>query len=243
MLYKESYILENPVWNNKLAFEKRSELHGCIPSLLIPSLKIWDITDIAVWEHIVFEEVENGTLKSCRWLKNFIRLWDSPIPTTIFDNHNHALYFWIEAMHEGILKPGFELIHIDEHSDLWPNEYTLDKDKAIEDLKYSWEFTNFSCNVGNYIAPAKECRIIWNMIRIENEFQVDAYMDYTPGENTVLNIDLDFFAPELDFIDERKKIRLIQNLINKVQCVTIATSPFFIDQKRAIKALDAIFWT
>lgn len=68
------------------------------------------------------------------------------------------------------------------------------------------------------------------MIRIENEFQLDQYKNYSPGANTVLNIDLDFFAPEMDFIPEEKKFKLIRKLLPKVQCVTIATSPYFIDQ-------------
>jgi hypothetical protein len=55
-------------------------------------------------------------------------------------------------------------------------------------------------------------------------------MDYTPSGNSILNLDLDFFAPEMDFIDEEKKVRLIRNLLPKVKYVTIATSPYFIDQ-------------
>ena len=68
------------------------------------------------------------------------------------------------------------------------------------------------------------------MIRIENEYQIDTYMDYTPAENSVLNLDIDIFAPELDHIDEEKKVLLIKNLLKKVKYVTIATSPYFIDQ-------------
>jgi homogentisate 1,2-dioxygenase len=68
------------------------------------------------------------------------------------------------------------------------------------------------------------------MIRIENEYQIGNYMDYVPRANSVLNIDLDFFAPEMNFIDEEEKLKLIRNLLGKVKCVTIATSPYFIDQ-------------
>ena len=68
------------------------------------------------------------------------------------------------------------------------------------------------------------------MIRIENEAEIDAYIDYFPSGNTVLNLDLDIFAPELDFIPEAKKMQLIRNLLQKVDYVTIATSPYFIDQ-------------
>jgi hypothetical protein len=68
------------------------------------------------------------------------------------------------------------------------------------------------------------------MIRIENEYQIDEYMDYIPTENSVLNLDLDIFAPELDHISEEKKITLIKHLLKKVKYVTIATSPYFIEQ-------------
>lgn len=47
-------------------------------------------------------------------------------------------------------------MHIDEHSDLWHNEHVLDLGKALENEPYTWEFTNLSCNVGNYIEPALE---------------------------------------------------------------------------------------
>lgn len=68
------------------------------------------------------------------------------------------------------------------------------------------------------------------MIRIENEVEIDEYTNYSPCKNTVLNLDLDIFSPELDFIPEEKKMRLIRNLLQKVNYVTIATSPYFIDQ-------------
>jgi hypothetical protein len=66
-------------------------------------------------------------------------------------------------------------------------------------------------------------------------------MDYIPSQNSILNLDLDFFAPEMDFIDEEKKIRLIRNLLPKVKCVTIATSPYFIDQCIALEKLHLLY--
>ncbi len=68
------------------------------------------------------------------------------------------------------------------------------------------------------------------MIRIENEYQIDAYMNYIPSSNSVLNLDIDIFAPELDHIPSEKKIRIIKNLIQRVKYITIATSPYFIEQ-------------
>lgn len=68
------------------------------------------------------------------------------------------------------------------------------------------------------------------MIRIENEFQFDEHARFIPPENTVLNLDLDIFAPELDHIPETKKIQLIRHLLERVKYATIATSPYFIEQ-------------
>lgn len=78
------------------------------------------------------------------------------------------------------------------------------------------------------------------MIRIENEYQIDEYVDYVPSENSVLNLDIDIFAPELDHIPEEKKVNIIKNLLRKVKYVTIATSPYFIDQWKAIEKLREI---
>jgi hypothetical protein len=163
-----------------------------------------------------------------------------PQELVIFDNHNHALYFWIDAVRKWIIEPGFTLIHIDEHSDLWANPNKLDLSKALLDKEYAWEFANLSCNVGNYIIPAIDSGLIGQMIRIENESEIDTYMELRTPRNTVLNLDLDIFAPELDFIPEAKKLHIIRNLIQQVDYVTIATSPFFIDQWIALQKLRNI---
>jgi hypothetical protein len=306
MQYTKPYILTEKLWNNAFAWEERIAKYNKNPSLIIPSCITGDIWDVQIGEEIVFEEMEDGILKSCRWLKNFVRIipenvknipkwfsawvfWESvsedfrkkfqtvwaiasfwnlenwtenrfqndseEIKTfdtfghksirktpeiVIFDNHNHALYFWCEAIQRWILESHFELIHIDEHSDLWENKNELNRDQSITDLKYTWNFTNFSCNVGNYIQPALKCWLIKNMIRIENEYQIDAYLNQIPDTNSILNIDLDIFAPELDHIPEDKKIQIIRNLIQKVKYVTIATSPYFIEQWKALQMLEKI---
>lgn len=248
MDYSVPHILSLRTWNNAFAWEERIRTYGKTPTLTIPSLIDGTIDDALHGDTIVFEEMEDGKLRSCTWLKNFVRIeWTScwnhrstTPPITIFDNHNHALYFWLDALRQGIIKSWFELIHIDEHSDLWDNEYELDLDMAREDEEYAWDFTNYSCNVGNYIRPALRSGLIGDMIRIENEFQIDQYMSYEPSRNSVLNLDLDIFAPDLDHIPEEKKIRLIRHLLERVKYVTIATSPYFIEQWKALQMLKKL---
>lgn len=246
-MYSQSRILTEKLGNNAFAWDEREKKYGASPTLTIPSLIEWTLDNVKIGDDIVFEEVENGVLKSCRGLENFIQLAKNPtfqksnIPIIIFDNHNHALYFWIDAIKQWILEPGFELIHIDEHSDLWDNPNELDLQKAIEDSEYAWRFTNLECNVGNYIQPALRSGLVGSMIRIENEYQLDEYMNSTPGKNSVLNLDLDIFTPELDHIPEDKKMNCIRSLLPKVWYVTIAISPFFIDQWIGIQKLKTIF--
>ncbi len=246
--YINPSILTDKIWNNAFAWDRRYEKYGKSPTLSIPNLIDGNIADVLLGDDIVFEEIEDGELRSCKWLKHFVRIvrhWDAYSMTGrkeiyIFDNHNHALSFWIDALRRWIIEKWSELIHIDEHSDLWANKNSLDLEKAIENEWYAWEFINLSCNVGNYIQPALDSGLIGNMIRIENEHEIDAYMDYIPPGNTILNLDLDIFAPELDYIDEEKKMKVIRNLLKKCHFVTIATSPFFIDQWRALQKLHKI---
>ena len=237
MHYKNKQILTQQLGNNAFAWERRRLEYTRDPILYIPALIDWTIDDIRVGSDIVFEEIEDGKLRSCVWLENFVQLSEDMI---VFDNHNHALYYWIDAVRQWIIQPGFELIHIDEHSDLWNNDNHLNLERAIADSEYSYEFTNLSCNVGNYILPTIESGLVGNMIRIENEYQIDAFMDYIPSTNSVLNLDLDIFAPELDHIPEEKKFKIIKNLLKSVKYITIATSPYFIEQWRAIEKLQTI---
>lgn len=172
-----------------------------------------------------------------------MQLSDAPhnIPTYIFDNHHHALRFWIYGVKTGVIAPGYTLIHIDEHSDLWHNPHTLDLDRALKDDTYAQEFTQYDCNVGNYIQPALDSGLIGSIIRVENEYQMDAILTSPIPEKSILNLDLDIFSPELAHIPRKKILDTISWVLAHVTFVTIATSPFFIDQHQALRALQDIW--
>lgn len=239
MKYEKQYFFQENLGNNALSYNERQKILQKNPSLIIPARIFGDIEDVKNSENIVFEEVENNQIFSCKWLENFVTIKKPNLPEiVVFDNHNHALFFWCEAIKNGILEPNFELLHIDEHSDLWENDNEIED---FLDLQKIWNFTNFDCNVGNYILPAMRKKIVKNIIRIENEFQIDENLDYIPEKNSVLNLDLDIFSPDLAHIPREKFFKIIIHLITKVKFVTIATSPYFIDQNDAIKNLQKIF--
>lgn len=247
--YKTEHILVGNIGNNALSYEKK--LHK---ELSVAALKNGTFEDIKEWKYIAFEEYIDGKSISCKGLDSFVRIVDFPyfsernIPITVCDNHNHVLAFWYEAFLDGTIEKAAELIHIDEHSDLWENKNDIhivenpdfiQLSRSEQDEKI-YKFTNYECNVGNYIEPAIRDGLIGKIVRIENEYQIDECMNYTPNKNSILNLDLDFFAEELDFIDFDKKIRLITHLLPQVRCITIATSPYFIDLDRALGALSKI---
>ena len=162
------------------------------------------------------------------------------IPMRVFDNHNHALYFWYEAREQGIVGAKNTLVHIDEHSDLWENANDIPKESTLQDV---FDFTNSQCNVGNYIQPALRDGIIETVLRIEDTIGMEKYASCQKreGECIILNLDLDFFAKELDYIPFEDKKRTILHFARLSSLITVATSPFFIDQTRAIQMFQRVF--
>lgn len=129
-------------------------------------------------------------------------------------------------------------MHLDAHKDERQPESSLLKPDS-EDLEKVFEYTNTILNVGNYIPPAMEEGLIGKLISITSEA---ALLDYEPaGGNLILNIDLDFWAPEMNYIDEAFSLKRTREWMEKADLITFATSPFFIKQERAIGVLRKLF--
>jgi exonuclease III len=106
-----------------------------------------------------------------------------------------------------------------------------------------FHYTNYVFNVGNYIIPAEKEGLIKQTIQVRNTQNLEDYLDLrsTLDENIILNLDLDFFQPDLDFIDYDLKKKVVLDAAEKAKVITVATSPFFIDQKLALKVFNDIF--
>lgn len=98
MPYEKENIITEASGNNAFAWNERKESYGTNPTLFVPCLIEGDIGDVRIGEKVVFEEMERKTLNSCIGLRNFVHIPSHVPPITIFDNHNHALYFWINAI-------------------------------------------------------------------------------------------------------------------------------------------------
>ena len=78
----------------------------------------------------------------------------------------------------------------------------------------------------------------------KNEHSVNNNCRDTPCgyPSIILNLDLDFFQPDLDFIDYDEKKKVVLDIAAKADVITVATSPFFIDQKLALRVWKDLFY-
>ncbi|EKE29063.1 MAG: hypothetical protein ACD_2C00239G0005 [uncultured bacterium (gcode 4)] len=236
-MYEKPFYIKDPVWNNAFGQPSRTWRH-----LFVPGLLKGGFIDLKIWGEIVFEEIIDDEIKGFRGLENFLETEYKGIPTYISDNHNHAFYFWSLAMKMWLIWSWATLIHIDEHSDMREPETYLDQ-KDFSDMGKVFGYTNNVLNVWNYIKPAIRAWILNNLYNIQSEWGLDnmwAEFDLINWD-IILNLDLDFFSEEMEYIDYWKKKDLIRRIAEKSKLITISTSPFFIDQERAIRVCMDIF--
>jgi hypothetical protein len=227
------FFIESPTGNNAFSYSLRKNKKIWVPHL-IPG----GIDDIKTGEKVVFSELEDGYEINRTGLENFVHIRQSNKDIFIFDNHNHAFVFWCWAIFNNKIRPGGTLIHIDQHTDMrepdqWP-EKTIAENR---DLNAAFNYANKVLNVGNFIRPALEFDWFASVEMITTS--VDFKKPVT--KVNVVDVDLDIFAPELDYIDSNIKIGKIRKFINQNDFITIATSPFFMDQDKAIQIIHEIF--
>lgn len=245
MFYKQWFFIDKPVWNNEFSFEQRINKR-----LFVPDIIDLDINDL---DQIKFQDDKNKIAFEDFWfddklstnygLKNFYRIKIKWKEIILFDNHNHAFYFWYEARNRWIIGDNNNLIHIDEHADTRDNNKIILKPDSL-DLEKVFTFTNEVLNVGDYIIPAQKEWLIWDIIQIRNTNNLEEYISKSKfsSKNIILNLDLDFFQKELDFIDYDLKKKVILDAVEKASFITVCTSPFFIEQDLAIKVFKDLFW-
>lgn len=214
-LYRGFYI-EQPVGNNEFSFDKRRNRSIWVAPLVdgLPG-------DIREGNNIAFAEVEDDREISAKGLEQFLYFEHADRPVFIFDNHNHAFTFWAWGIEKKRITAQAKLIHVDQHSDMRRPD---DEPPLCLSLAQAFDYANFNLNVGNFIKPALQ--LGWfsdtEIINTEEGFRQEF------AEPFVLDIDLDVFAPELDYVDNDLKIQRIRYWMQEAQLTTIAFSPYFI---------------
>ncbi len=263
MHYSVAQLLTDNTWNNAFSYAERVAHFGKA-QIMIPSLKeIISLEEVQLDNEIVFEEMDHqGEVNSCTGLAHIYKLIlpnnannGSP-EIYIFDNHNHALYF--RSMYVATLKEWEtpKILHIDQHSDLktpphffWWEKIPVEWDEIIDedfltkkdnlhnaDLRR--EYTNNVCNVGNFIMPFLKAFPFTSFEWIKAEQQLlDYQANFFSHDKLILDIDLDFWAPEMGIDRYQETIVRTKELIAEASLITIATSPYFLDQPMALGIL------
>ncbi len=190
------------------------------------------------------EKNGNWEIEYFHGLKNFLWIEKSDFsPIFIFDNHNHAPVFrYYCSKKSNKISP--TLIHIDQHSDCWDNKENLELWNYEYNLEKVFHFYNEKCNVGNFIPPSLKSWIISDQIQIRSIAALQN-LEIEKNQNFILDIDLDFC---LDWIDRNKVNWESVNLLKKkfdefwknALCITIATSPYFLNQELAVKIVEEL---
>ncbi len=223
------FYLEQPLGNNRFSWERRS-----VKKIWVPALVEGHPSQLKSGSRIVFSEWEEERECNHTGLEFFIFWNNNGVPVYFFDNHNHAFYFWHRSLNRGDFSPGLPLVHVDQHSDMRrPPEWL----PANADDREVFDYTGQVLNVGNFIQPAlrlgwfREVDIVDSSQKINRRYE----------QPLVLDLDMDFFAPEMDYIDRALKVAQIRKWLRLARCVTVATSPFFMDQQEAIELIGEIF--
>lgn len=233
MYYKISTILTDKYWNNTFAYDERIAAFGKA-EITVPALIDGTLDDVQIWETITFAELEHNQPKLFYGLQNIVHIqW---INIYVMDNHNHALYCRYKALHEWVIIKWLPVIHIDQHSDLWEAPSLIDRSKE-QDLNYIASYVNEICNVGNFIKPAIISGLITECTQLRTE---EFLLDFQPTKPYILDIDIDFRVPEMSLRNIPATLEKTKNLIQWASLVTIATSPYFMDQEKAIEIIHKI---
>ena len=223
------FYIDKPYGNNVFSYEERENKRIFVPKLIEGTLD-----DVLVGENLVFNEIDEDVEIKAKGLKNLVQYKLNDKTIYVFDNHNHAFYFWNKSLKNNEFNKGCQLVHVDQHKDMRePESYDVD----IENLDNVFNYTNQVLNVGNFIQPALKKGIFSNVIIIDSSYGFDIKVE---GEY-VLDIDLDIFSKDMDYIPYDFRVDKIKKLIEEAKVITIASSPYFIEQDHAIKVLKELF--
>ena len=243
-------FFDKDLGNNTITFlERKEKWSDCI--LRIPSLIQGSFEDVQLLESgICYEYIsDKWKLISASWLESLVQIsrWDKDI--YIIDNHNHAFSCRWRSHLSQHLSRWSHLIHIDQHSDYSdPSQYltqvyqnTLPQEIWLQDID---TYTNEVLTIWSFIKPALDCGLCMSHDMILSEY---ALLDYDisslSSQSLIVDIDLDFRAPEMGIEHYYQTIKKVRQLIAlpDVRCITIATSPTYIHQQRALQVLRDIF--
>ena len=268
MYYAQSQIISSPIGNNAFVYNERKELFGKA-EIVVPQLIEGTVDDVQLGDCVVFSEELDGKVREFRGLSDLVCIrntWEPRLPRRpsgtphpkgtsslsltarndevvicVMDNHNHALYCWYRELLAGRIDKWLPLIHIDQHSDMNNPVGWIESEKE-DDLDYIAEYVNEVCTIADFIQPALQTWLISQCLQVRTEYSLlaESRKPKAEGVGYILDIDIDFWAPEMGIEEFDRTIEKTRQLIAGASLVTIATSPCFIEQERAVEIVSMI---
>jgi len=233
MRYYHGFVLTDPVSNNAFSFHQRRQRR-----LYVPPLIRGTPADISPGTEVVFCDIFDGGERACAGLRQWVFWRTRDRDVFFFDNHNHAFAFWAWGLKCGRVSPEALLVHVDQHKDTRAAEQALEPGFwQTLSLAEICSYVNTVLNVGNFIPPALSCGMFRKAVMVDH----DQAFECNPKGEKILDLDLDIFAAEMNYIPYEKKMTFIRREIVASRLVTVATSPYFMDQPRAVELIGEIF--
>ncbi len=216
-IFREAFWIDKNIGNNSYGFKNGAKL-------FCAEIKEFKEFDLELGQNPVFRDHEDN--KEFVGLNHYLmsNTLNSKTPIFICDNHNLVLEAW-----ELFKNQKYNLIHIDQH---------FDNAKYAGSLVDDWRVSTRICD---YINFAKSSEWIGEILSFVESIDMKKIDKIENNGDVILNIDIDFFAPEMTLISIEEKIKLIFESAKNAKLITLATSPGFIDQKLAIKIAELLF--
>lgn len=145
-------------------------------------------------------------------------------------------------------------MHIDQHTDLaTPGNFPAWKHPEESHEGIVEEYTNTDLTIADFIVPAFATRLISEAVMVTGEDRngvgIFTWGDdklikkssrlttNNQGQTTIVDIDLDYFSQGFD---DEKTLATTKYWLEKADIITIATSPLFIDQEKALTVLKSL---
>ena len=227
--FYRGFFIDQPQGNNAFSFELRQN-----KKIFVPPFEVGALDNLDLGREIAFSEIISGREINVHGLNCILYLNHPSKNIFIFDNHNHAFFFWNIGWIREFIPSEAVLVHVDQHKDMrQPDRFLELKEISVQNV---FDYTNRVLNVGNFVKPALRLGIFSGLIIMDGK---EAFEQKLP-ETFVLDVDMDIFSKDMAYIDEKYKIERIRFLIARAEFITIATSPFFMDQKEALRILKEL---
>lgn len=260
-LYESGFYITRPLSNNRFDYEQRD-----VPSIYVPSLIEWTLDDVRLADTVAIETYVWKKLVAAPWLQHFVYLKNARVPTWICDNHNHVFTFWYDALVKWYISNWSHFIHIDQHTDLATPLSLPMKNKKSQIRRGEWKMNNFEnyfetleevqnyantvLTIADFIVPALSTGLISEATMITGETgessgvfiwdqnQLKKIVSAPQTKKTlIVDLDLDYFSQGFE---EKKTFSTVKYWVAQADIITIATSPLFIDQGKALDILKSL---